>query len=142
MAIALTNFDQEQSRACSVSTHRTLPYSQDRPLSDIATFADCVRRHVDSFVELLAMAASTCVGLPSSVAVFGSPDLLALATEPALLNFVISFTTILWVICFLCIALKVGADTKLHEFLQIKFVYENIEHIVFKQNSPSPQNTF
>ncbi|GBM99094.1 hypothetical protein AVEN_138933-1 [Araneus ventricosus] len=30
MTIALTNFHQKHSRACSVSTHRTLPYSQAR----------------------------------------------------------------------------------------------------------------
>ncbi|GBL87313.1 hypothetical protein AVEN_270566-1 [Araneus ventricosus] len=36
-------------------------------------------------------ASSTCVDIPSSVAVFGLPDLLAPTTEPVLLNFLINF---------------------------------------------------
>ncbi|GBM49959.1 hypothetical protein AVEN_83711-1 [Araneus ventricosus] len=51
------------------------------------------------FVGLLAIAASTCVNVLSSVAVFGLPDLLASATEYALLNFLISFETISKIIC-------------------------------------------
>ncbi|GBM46801.1 hypothetical protein AVEN_40010-2-1, partial [Araneus ventricosus] len=43
-----------------------------------------------------AIAAFTCVDEPSSVAVFGLPDLLALTTEPVLLNFMRSFTTVLF----------------------------------------------
>ncbi|GBN06955.1 hypothetical protein AVEN_13146-1 [Araneus ventricosus] len=42
MTVALTNFDQRHSRACLVSTYRTLPYSQDRPLSHVATSAACM----------------------------------------------------------------------------------------------------
>ncbi|GBN95516.1 hypothetical protein AVEN_44861-1 [Araneus ventricosus] len=58
------------------------------------------------FVGLLAIAVSTCVDVPSSVAVFGLSDLLASATEPVLLNFLISFATASWVIYALYIALK------------------------------------
>ncbi|GBL77958.1 hypothetical protein AVEN_143283-1 [Araneus ventricosus] len=43
VTIALTDFDKEHSRACSVSTHRILPYGQDRPPSDAATSAACLR---------------------------------------------------------------------------------------------------
>ncbi|GBL99288.1 hypothetical protein AVEN_186338-1 [Araneus ventricosus] len=48
------------------------------------------------FVGFLAVSASTCVGVPSSVAVFGLPDLLALVTESALLNFLMSFAALSW----------------------------------------------
>ncbi|GBO27075.1 hypothetical protein AVEN_257760-1 [Araneus ventricosus] len=61
------------------------------------------------FVRLLAIAASTCVDVPSSVAVFGLPDLLASATEPVFLNFMKNFTTVSWVIFVLRVALKVCA---------------------------------
>ncbi|GBM27344.1 hypothetical protein AVEN_144892-1 [Araneus ventricosus] len=47
--------------------------------------------HETAWADLLAIAASTCVEVPSSVAVFGRPDLLASATEPALLNFLMNF---------------------------------------------------
>ncbi|GBO07214.1 hypothetical protein AVEN_171237-1, partial [Araneus ventricosus] len=40
-----------------------------------------------------SIAAITCADVPSSVAIFGLPDLLTSATEPALLNFMISFAT-------------------------------------------------
>ncbi|GBO34629.1 hypothetical protein AVEN_104075-1 [Araneus ventricosus] len=58
------------------------------------------------FVGLLAIAASTCVDVPSSVAVFGLPDLLATATEPVLMNFMISFAMMSPIICALCVAMK------------------------------------
>ncbi|GBN25351.1 hypothetical protein AVEN_61541-1, partial [Araneus ventricosus] len=62
------------------------------------------RRQVP-FVGLLAITASTCLTAPSSVAVFALSN--QLATEPVLLNFMISFATMSWVIGVLCIALEV-----------------------------------
>ncbi|GBM84303.1 hypothetical protein AVEN_1908-1 [Araneus ventricosus] len=56
------------------------------------------RETTDPFIGLLAIAASTCLDLHSSVAVFGLPNLLASATEPALLNLLISFATVSWII--------------------------------------------
>ncbi|GBL72610.1 hypothetical protein AVEN_127872-1 [Araneus ventricosus] len=52
---------------------------------------------------------STRLDVSSSVAVFGLPDMLASATEPALLNLMTSFATVSCVICLLCVALKVCA---------------------------------
>ncbi|GBM21191.1 hypothetical protein AVEN_50918-1 [Araneus ventricosus] len=40
--IALTNFEQKRSCACSLSTHRTLPYGQDRSLANDAASAACM----------------------------------------------------------------------------------------------------
>ncbi|GBM65183.1 hypothetical protein AVEN_130582-1 [Araneus ventricosus] len=83
MAIALIDFEQKYSRVCSVSTHRTLPYGHDCPLSCklrmtllwlILIYAE--KCWVPS-VGMLAIAARTCVDVPSSVAVFALPDLLA-----------------------------------------------------------------
>ncbi|GBM93829.1 hypothetical protein AVEN_244208-1 [Araneus ventricosus] len=42
ITIAPTNFDQKHSCSCSVSSHRTLTYGQDCPLSDVATSAACM----------------------------------------------------------------------------------------------------
>ncbi|GBN98598.1 hypothetical protein AVEN_104783-2 [Araneus ventricosus] len=58
------------------------------------------------FVRLLAIAASTCVDAPSSVTIFGLPDLLLSATESVLLNFLICFAMDSWVICVLCVVFK------------------------------------
>ncbi|GBO27386.1 hypothetical protein AVEN_20098-1, partial [Araneus ventricosus] len=48
----------------------------------------------------LAIAANTCVDVPSSVVVFGLPDLLVSVAKPVLLYFVISFATVSWFIAF------------------------------------------
>ncbi|GBN31278.1 hypothetical protein AVEN_20125-1 [Araneus ventricosus] len=83
-------------------------YGKDRPLSDVATSAACMGCHLLErkllltllwlilicaersrvpFVGHLAIIASTCVDIPSSVAVFGLRVLLTSEMEPALLNF-------------------------------------------------------
>ncbi|GBO35659.1 hypothetical protein AVEN_4404-1 [Araneus ventricosus] len=67
----------------------------------------CSERRRIPFVRLLAIAASTCVDVPSSVADFDLPDLLTSEKEPALWNFMISFATVSWFICVLHVALKV-----------------------------------
>ncbi|GBO07063.1 hypothetical protein AVEN_142681-1 [Araneus ventricosus] len=85
--------NQEHSRVCSVPIQRTLPYGQDHPLSDVATSTVCMVPLSGGLarlpaclmangpltykpiwapkIRLLAIAASTCLDLPSSVAVFG-----------------------------------------------------------------------
>ncbi|GBL80371.1 hypothetical protein AVEN_92279-1 [Araneus ventricosus] len=69
----------------------------------------CAERRLVPFVGILDIAASTCVDVPLSVAIFGLPDLLTSATESVLLKFLISFATLSWLICVLRVALKVRA---------------------------------
>ncbi|GBL90227.1 hypothetical protein AVEN_130342-1 [Araneus ventricosus] len=93
MTVALTNFEYEHSRARSVSTHRDLLYGQDRPMSDIALSTACTgvmlarRMHMTllwlisisaekrwvPFVELLAIAASTCADVPLRSIILKNP---------------------------------------------------------------------
>ncbi|GBL72159.1 Trafficking protein particle complex subunit 9 [Araneus ventricosus] len=52
LTIILTNFDLKHSRAVSVSTHETLPYGQDHPLSDVATSTACDKFSKKSFSKI------------------------------------------------------------------------------------------
>ncbi|GBM96287.1 hypothetical protein AVEN_142049-1 [Araneus ventricosus] len=109
-----------------MSTHRTLPYSKDRPVRccNICSFYGChllarkLRMAQLWLIPIYAerrwcpggtIAASTCVDVLLCVTAFGLPDLLATVTEPDLLNFMISFATCSWDICALCIALKASS---------------------------------
>ncbi|GBM94918.1 hypothetical protein AVEN_69271-1 [Araneus ventricosus] len=55
ITVTLTNCEQVHSRECSVSTHRTLPYGQDLPLSDVTTsaviFVPLVSAHGTALVD-------------------------------------------------------------------------------------------
>ncbi|GBL95396.1 hypothetical protein AVEN_52173-1 [Araneus ventricosus] len=68
-----------------------------------------VQRHRVDLDGLLAMTASICVDVPSSVVVFGLLDMLASPTEHVLLNFMINFAMVSWVIYVPCVALKARA---------------------------------
>lgn len=66
----------------------------------------CVEKRRGSSVGLLALASRNCVDVSLSLAIVGLQDLLASAKEHVLLNYFLSFATVSWVICILCIALQ------------------------------------